>query len=393
MERALYGRAFCNSRNRQPLEKIPEYQAKAIEGYEAFLKKYPTSDLAPSVLCNIGTLYYLLNKPEEAGKFFERLAKDFPDNPLAQNVLFAQVESLIQLGQTDKAGEILDKMIENAAKYKPSQFLKVGQDFMEAKQYASAAKALEKARAGSTERNIWEPASAALGQALQGTGQTDAAIKVIEELFAKYKTTSFTVQASMTLGRARAVLAQAENNPARKAELFKKAISAMYKAAGFVQDAGTRAELELEVAAMQLSMGEKNKSLGSYQRLFETSDPKLGVKVAACMEAAFAKMMPMLVESKRSKDIVASCDEYLNQFQNGKYRSEAISWRTQFSEAGSAKPVTTKAVETNKAETSPDSGTSTSKAEAVAVTVKAAKSVATNVAPTAETNKVTEASK
>ena len=390
MERALYGRAFCFSRNRQPPEKVSEYQAKAIEGYESFLKKYPTSDLAPSVLCNIGTLYYLLNKPEEAGKSFDRLAKDFPDNPLAQNVLFAQVESLIQLGQTDKAGEILDKMIENAAKYKPPQFLKVGQDFLEAKQYASAVKALEKARAGSTDRNIWEPASAALGQALQGAGQTEPAIKVIEELLKAYPKTSHTVQASMTLGRARAVLAQVENNPARKAELFKKAISAMYKAAGFVQDAGTRAELELEISAMQFLMGEKSKSLGSYQRLFETSDPKLGVKVAACMETAFAKMMPMLVEAKRSKDIVASCDEYLSQFPNGKYRSEAISWRTQFSEAGSAMPVAAKAVEASKAETSPDVGTSTSKVETVAATVKAAESVVTNAVPTASTNKVTK---
>ncbi|MEI6148871.1 MAG: tetratricopeptide repeat protein [bacterium] len=63
MERAMFWRAVCYSRLKMPEDQVPVYQAKAIEGLNAFVAKYPNSEQGAMALSGLGTLYFLQKNP------------------------------------------------------------------------------------------------------------------------------------------------------------------------------------------------------------------------------------------------------------------------------------------------------------------------------------------
>ena len=329
-ERALFFRAYCFSRFKQPAEKVPEFQTRAIDDYLAFMKEYPKSDLAPAVLSNIGTLFYLQDKPEDAGKIFERLAREYPDAPQAKGVYFAQFMSLMEIGQTAKAGDVAGRMLDAVKGYTTAQFLSVGNRLLEARQYALAQRAFEKVRAASDpvkDRGVWEPASVGLGQALVGLGKSAAALDPVEDLLKRYPTSFFLVPANQT--KCRAYIAQAEAAaPAARTNLYKNAIGALNAARRYLKEPGPIAESGLTMANIQLAMGDRKKALASYQRVFELTRPA-DPKAIAAMEEAFAKMTPMFLEAKRYDVALEAIESYLKLFPKGRYVVEANSWKSQ----------------------------------------------------------------
>lgn len=331
-ERALFWKAFCYSRMREPADKLPDYQAKAIEGYSDFIKESPKSELAPSALSGIGTLYYLQNKPEEAGKAFERLQKEFPNSEQAQNVLFAQGQTLIDLGQTEKAVEVFSRMFGNAKAYNAAQFLKVATIILQAGQYEAAAKAFAQART-SSERGVWESASVGLGQSCSGAGRYADAVVPLEELLAKYKTSGYTVQASLLLSRAYAELAQKETDPKKKTDQFNKAIKAMNTARDFAKEADVLANADIELGNIQLLMGNKNGALASFSRLLMLGNYR-DSKVRPYIETAFEKSVPLFVDLGRFSDVMEYCETYLAEFPQGRLTAQARQWRDQMTAKG-----------------------------------------------------------
>jgi len=335
-ERALFWKAFCYSRMREPADKVPEYQAKSIEGYTDFLKEDPKSELAPLALSYIGTIYYLQNKPEDAGKAFDRLQKEFPQSDQAQNVLFVQGKALLDLGQTEKGVEVFSKMYGNAKAYTAAQFLKVGEIILQAGQFDAAAKAYAQARASltnATDRGGWESASIGLAQACAGAGRYADVVAPLEELLAKYKKSGYTIQASLLLSRAYAELAQKETDAKKKTDLFNKAIKAMNTARDFAKDPDVLASADIELAAIQLLMGNKTAALASYQRLLLLGNVN-DSKVRPFIEIAFEKAMPLCIESGRFSDVMDACETYLAAFPQGRLVAQARQWRDQMTAKG-----------------------------------------------------------
>jgi TolA-binding protein len=326
-ERALFWKAFCYSRLRLPPERVGDYQAKAIEGYTDLLKGFPKSELAPSALSGMGTLYYLQNKPEDAGKAFDRLQKEFPNCEQAKNVLFAQGQSLLDIGQTEKAVEVFSRMFENAKAYTPPQFFQVGRIVLEAGQFEIAVKAYTQART-SNERAIWESASVGLAQAYAGLGKYKEVVGPLDELLAKYKTSGYTVQACLLLSRANAELAQQEPDAAKKKELFKKAVEAMNRVRDFAKDADVLANADVELAVIQLLMGKKSEGLASFQRLILLGDVG-NPKVRPHIEKAFERSVPLQIEMQKWSDAMENCEFYLKAFPQGRLVPQAQQWRDQ----------------------------------------------------------------
>ena len=327
-ERALFWRAYAFARVKQPAEQIAEFQNKAIEGYQAFLKEAPKSELAPSALASLATLYFLQNKADEAGQALGRLTKEFPEAEQTKNVQFLMFENLLDLGHNEQAVQACAKMFDNVKAYTPAQFLRVGTKMLEAKQYDVAQKAFDLARA-SADRAIWEPASLGLGLALFGLGKPAEAAVPVDELLKKYQKTGYLVEANQILGRAYAAAAQAEPNAARKTDLFKRAMEAMNQARKFVHEPGQQASMDMELAAIQLAMGEKGKALAAYMRVFEGGNPN-DPQVAGFVEEAFVKMTAMLLANKQERSALDVIDSYLKLFgKNGKYVVDARTWRAQ----------------------------------------------------------------
>ena len=331
-ERATFWKAYCYSRLRTPQDKIPEYQTKAIEGYQAFVKEFPKSKLAPNALSGMGTIYYLQHKPDEAGRAFDRLGKEFPDAPQSKNVLFAQGQALLDLGQADQAVEVFEKMFSNTNAYTPLQFLQVGQAMLAAKQHTTAQKAYALART-SAERGIWEPASMGLAQSLLGMGKPAEGVVPIEAVLTKYKNSVYTIEGSLILSRAYADMAQQEQDAGKRTALFNKAIAAMNTVRQYAKDSGVLANADLESAAIQLRMGDKNKALGSYTRLLLLGDGR-DPKVRPCIEKAFESGVPLMLELGNDSDVLEACESYLNAFPDGRLAGQAKKWRDQMTMKG-----------------------------------------------------------
>lgn len=326
-ERALFWKAFCYSRLREPADKLADYQAKAIEGYGEFLTVAPKSELAPVALSGIGTLQYLQNKAEEAGKAFDRLQKEFPDSEQAKNVLFAQGKSLVELGQSEKAVEVFGRMFVNVKAYTPPQFQQVGDTMLQAGQYETAAKAYTQART-SNDRKVWEPASLGLAQAWAGVGKYEQAAPPIEEMLAKYPKSGYSIQACLLLSRSYAELAKKETDAAKKNALFNKAITAMNKSREFATEPDVLANADVELAAIQELMGKKTEALASYSRLVFLGNYK-DSKVRPFIETAFEKAMPMSIENGNFQDVMDACTTYLTEFPQGRVVAKARQWRDQ----------------------------------------------------------------
>jgi len=85
----------------------------------------------------------------------------------------------------------------------------------------------------------------------------------------------------------------------------------------------------MELAAIQLAMGEKGKALAAYMRVFEGGNPN-DPQVAGFVEEAFVKMTAMLLANKQERSALDVIDSYLKLFgKNGKYVVDARTWRAQ----------------------------------------------------------------
>ena len=330
LETALFFRGYCYSRMKPAPEQVAEFQIKAIDSFNAFLKDYPDSEMAPSVLSNIGTLLFLQNRTEEAAKVFDTLEKKYPGK--IQGILYVQFMSLMDLGRFDKGAELAGKMIEEGTpKYAPSQFLTVGNRLLaEAKQPAAAQKAFELARTKADpvkDRALWEQSAIGLGKALMGANQAAAAAIPVNELLKKYPRGPYTAEANLVLSRSFSMQALAAPQGSARTNLFKQAVGALATYRQYLKESGPMAEADMDLAKIQLAMGEKRKMLATYQRVFDLKPVDL--QTTACIEEAFVNMVPVLLEGKRFDVALEAIDAYLKTFPKGKYVVDARMWRSQ----------------------------------------------------------------
>jgi tetratricopeptide (TPR) repeat protein len=328
-EAALFYRGYCYSRLKPAPDQVAAFQVKAIDSFNAFLKEYPDSELAPSVLSNIGTLLFLQNRVQEANDVFNTLDKKYPGK--ITSILYVQFMSLVDLGRFEKAAELADKMVaEGVKKYTPAQFITVGNRLLdEGRQPAAAQKAFELARGAVDpvkDHFLWEQASIGLGKALVAANQSASAAGPMNELLKRYPRGPYTAEANQVLGRAYLVQAVAANG-LDKTNLFKKALGALATYRQYLKESGPVAEADMELAKIQLAMGEKRKTLATYQRVFDLQPGDL--RTGVCVEDAFVNMVPMLLEDKRFDVALEAIDYYLKTFHKGKYVVDARMWRSQ----------------------------------------------------------------
>ena len=316
-EMAVYSKAQCYSRLREPESQLPIYQAKAIEGYEAFLKDFPKSEMAPSALGAVGTLYYLLNKSDEAGKAFDRLAKDYPDSQQAKNMVFVRADALMNMGEKDRAVKVYAEMLGNPGTFNSSQFLKAGRVLLDAKEYDIAKRLFAEARK-SADIPLWQAATVGLGQALMGAGDNAEAAKVMEDFLDKYKKSGFVIDVNLALSRCYAEIAKKETDAAKAKQYFDKAFGAMSKVRQYARDPEMMVKADVEMAAIQVMMGDKLGALASYQRILLFSDPS-NLKVRPHVEQAFEQSLPLFKDTERYQDMLETCETYAKQFPQGLY--------------------------------------------------------------------------
>lgn len=321
-ETALYSKAACYSRLKEPAAQLPLYQAKAIEGYEAFLKEFPKSEQAPTALGAAGVLYSLLNKPKEAGTMFERLAKEYPDSQQAKNIVAVRAATLMDMGLKDQAVMVYADMLKTPALFKPSQFLQAGGVLLEVKQYDVARQLYAEAQK-TKEVPFWQAATLGLGKSLSGMGENAEAVKVLEDFLTKFPKSSYMVAVNLCLSRAYAEVAKKEVDAKKSKQLFDKAFRAMSKVRQYAKDdLEMMARADVEMAAIQVLMGDKLEALASYQRILLFFDPS-NIKARPHVEQAFDRSLVLFRETGRYNDMLEACETYLKQFPQGQFGAKA----------------------------------------------------------------------
>jgi TolA-binding protein len=173
---------------------------------------------------------------------------------------------------------------------------------------------------------VWEPATLGVGQCSFEVGNAPDAIKAIDELFAKYPKSGYTVPACFVAAKAYADVGSKEKVPKDKVVTFNKAVAAMNKARQLlVRDPEGMCKADLQLGEVQLLMGNKDAAAATYVRMLMFRDWD-DAKLKPYIEQSFGKAIPLILEKDRNEDVVSLCGTYLQKFPNGHLVSDARKW-------------------------------------------------------------------
>jgi tol-pal system protein YbgF len=80
--------------------------------FQNYIDQYPHSASIPEAIYWIGQSHYNQGAYKEAIGFFERVEANYPAHDKVPNALLKEAFSYIELGQPDRAKEILSRLIE-----------------------------------------------------------------------------------------------------------------------------------------------------------------------------------------------------------------------------------------------------------------------------------------
>ena len=319
MENVYFWKAYCYAMLNKPPEKIKDYQQKSIDDFTKFVADYPKSTLSPVALGRLGSLLYANGKSDDANKVFDRLLKEYKDSNEAKDVVFVQGMSLIELKQMPKAIEIFGRMLANEKAFTAQQFLRVGKIMYEAKEYPTAVKFYERAKANAKERSVWEPSLLGMGEAYYAQGNTAEAVKAIEEMLAKYPNSPLLVDAGFTLSKAYADLGSKEPDVTKKKPIFDKSRVAVASAMSAIPPTNTvmKFRANLQLADIQILMGNKDAATASYYRMLSFGDWN-DAEIRPDMENALERGLPLLNDKELYEEVVTIGTKYLDACPRGR---------------------------------------------------------------------------
>jgi tetratricopeptide (TPR) repeat protein len=342
MEGCLFFKAICYSLMNKTGEDRKQALQTAVTTLQKLVQDSPKSRFSASALSQIGTLFILLDNPDEAQKSLRQLQEQYPETPEAKNSLYMLGSSLLELGKRERAVEIFKEMFKGEGQYSAGQILTAGNELLKAGENEIALEAFEKALAKvGKEPKLLEPALVGKGRALVGVGKYDEAIKTIDEMLKQFPKSGYAIDANAAKSRAYSELAMREQDATKRFDLFNDSVKAMKQCLLFTKEGPKRMELNLAVARILVQkakseeqFGNKDKAkdyLGQAVAAYQTM--LMGnlddVSVQSSLEQAFYESMPLVIQLEDWATAVEDGDRYLQTFKNGKYISEIRSMRTQ----------------------------------------------------------------
>lgn len=83
---------------------------KAIKGFQAFVKSYPSSHYSVNAHYWLGEIYYLKNKSDQANKEFQLIISNYPDNPKVADAMIKVGLIAMDAGNYTKAKQTFTKV-------------------------------------------------------------------------------------------------------------------------------------------------------------------------------------------------------------------------------------------------------------------------------------------
>jgi len=317
------------------------FKLAAITMYEALVDAFPKSDLAPKALSQVGTLYTIMEKPDEAQQALDKLQRRFPESPEAKNALFMLGKSLLDMGMRDRAVRVFKQMFtDSGGRYSDIQILTAGQELLAAGESAIALEAFDRVLSSAKERKLVEPALLGKGDCLYRLERHAEAVKAFEEFFEEYPRSGRTVRAAKILSLAYAEVASREPDSRKRLELFNKAIEKIQQVRTYDRTPGGRARSIVDIGKLNVlkaraeeEFGVEPKAkeylrdaVGNYKILIISGDPS-DAEVRAAIEVAYFECMPLLLELEMHRDVISDADEYARLYPSGPNLQEIRKFR------------------------------------------------------------------
>ncbi len=308
------------------------YKAGAVKTLLSMVEQYPDSPFAPAALSQVGTLYTILNKPDDARKTLQRLQKDYKDTKEAANSVFMIGLNLLELGMEREATVYFKEMFSGTGTYPTSQILTAGRALYDVGQYEIAIQAFDRIIKSEKERGYLEPSRVLKGQALVALQRFKEAAPVLRSVLADYPGSGYTIDICLSASQAFAAVASETQNAEERRSLFDEAVVAMKRARKFAKEAGIQTKLDVGVAriferkaASEVEFGDaeqailyRNDAVAAYQTVIMFRNAN-DAEVRPHIEDAYLYCLPLLLEMERWDDALQDADRYLENFPNGKY--------------------------------------------------------------------------
>ncbi len=335
LQGCLFFKGVCYSLLNQPASKVKAYQVAAIKTFKELVANHPKSRYAPAALSQVGTLWTILEKPDEAQKALKQLQSDYPGTPEAENALFMLGKSLLDLGMRSRAVDVFREMFSGQGNYSDTQILTAGKELLKAGELDISLQAFERVLASTEERAFVEKAMMGKGQVMVNRGDFGKAVEVLQGLMDKYPKSGMTVEASLQLSRSYGELAKREADAGTRLDLFNKAVLAMTTARQYDKSGGFRARSDVVVGRLMMLKAEAEKQFGSeekaaeyvgeaiatFQGLMMLGDPG-DPEARPHIEEAFGVCIPLLLEAEHYQAVMDDADRYVETFPKGSYLSD-----------------------------------------------------------------------
>jgi tetratricopeptide (TPR) repeat protein len=342
LEAAVFNKAYCLQMVTKPVEKAPELQRLAVDGYVDLVARFPKSKYAPGSLMQAGSIRSLAGDSAGANTLFERLRKDYPDSAEAKNVLFEMGRRFLDMGYRAQAVETFKKMFVEQGAYSDTQILLVGQELLKAKEYELAAQAFDRVAASTKDQS--QRISAQLGKAEVQIAQEQfaAAIPTLKTLATALKGSSRLVDVNLVLSRAASEQGMRESDADKRLDCFNTAVVAMKTVKTYRTNLLERATTDVEVGRLLTRKARaeekfgtpegvrkyKGQAVAAYQAMLMSSDTANTI-IGPVLEEAYHECLPLMVEIKRWQDVMDDCNACLAAFPNGKYAAEVRNLKNQ----------------------------------------------------------------
>jgi len=397
LEGSLFYKALCYSMLKSPPEKVKAYRAAAIKTLETLLEKFPKSKFAPAALSQIGTLYTVLEMPNEAQEAFEKLQKEHPNTPEAKNASFLRGMSLLEMGMRQQAIRVFKEMFAGGGQYSEAQILTAATELLNAGEQEIALEGFERI-ISSEKRGVREPALLNKGRALLELKRYPGATETLNTLLTEFPRSGYTVEASLYMSNAASELGKAEEDDDKRFDIFNSAVKAIKQARQFARKPGIQAQLDVEVARLMIRKSESETQFGSPEKAEEERNTAVATlqlliglgdstnpEVRGHIEDAYQECWPLLMDMERYKDVIHDSETYLKYFPRGKYALDAKKWankaRMALVTSGEAPATPPPGTEEPGGETAPDeSGEPGTAAPGPATAAEPATPAATNAA-------------
>ncbi len=310
LERAVFQRASCYMNAKEPKDQISVFREKALKGFEQFLQLFPNSDFASKALNGKGRLQLELGNKDAAVGTFEELAKKYPATDEGKNALYTQAGAALEIGNVSMAKDAFDKMVAAGAAYKPDEFVRVGQLFLDKGAYEQAVQAFEQAQKNTQERALLERALFGIGKANYELKRYEDAIRGMESLMKEYPKSGLFYDAKFILGEAYSEVGRSQ-----------EAIAAIGDVLRYTNDEGLRTRASYTLGGIQRKAGQLQEALASVQRVALLTDPD-HLDTRPLVEQSVLDAISIATELGRWKDVQDSCDQYIKLFPNSDKVSE-----------------------------------------------------------------------